>query len=90
MQAERSLYLVTSFMILLNSIGMEWLFKAMEQYTYITTRSLIFKVISIAAMFLMVHSKDDYVIYAGINVLASAGSNIMNLTQLPQAWCLRR
>lgn len=84
MQAERSLYLVTSFMILLNSIGMEWLFKAMEQYTYITTRSLIFKVISIAAMFLMVHSKDDYVIYAGINVLASAGSNIMNLTQLPQ------
>ena len=31
--AERSLYLVTSSLILLNSIGMEWLFKAMEQYT---------------------------------------------------------
>jgi len=28
-QAERSLYLVTSALILLNSIGMEWLFKAM-------------------------------------------------------------
>lgn len=88
-RAERSLYLVTSFMILLNSIGMEWLFKAMEQYTYITVRSLIFKVFSIAAMFLMVHSKEDYVLYAGIAVLASAGSNVMNLTQLPKYIYLR-
>lgn len=84
MRAERSLYLVTSSLILLHSIGMEWLFKAMEQYTYITTRSLIFKLLSIIAMFLMVHSKDDYVLYAGINVLASAGSYVMNLTQLPK------
>lgn len=82
--AERSLYLVTSSLILLNSIGMEWLFKAMEQYTYITTRSLVFKLLSIIAMFLLVHSKEDYVLYAGINVLASAGSYVMNLTQLPK------
>ena len=88
-RVERDLYLVTSSMILLNSIGMEWLFKAMEQYAYITTRSLIFKLLSIVSMFLLVRSKDDYVVYAGINVLASAGSYVMNLTQLHKYIYLR-
>lgn len=83
-QGERSLYLVTSSLILLNSIGMEWLYKALEQYTYITVRSLIFKAISIVAMFLMVHSKEDYVIYACIQVFAAAGSYVMNLIHLPK------
>lgn len=81
---ERTLYLVCSASIFLGMIGMEWLFQAMEQYTYITMRSLLFKVLSIVAMFLLVHNKEDYVIYAGISVGAAVGSNIMNLTQLPK------
>ena len=40
---ERTLYLVISANILLTSIGMEWLYKALEQYTYITVRSLILR-----------------------------------------------
>lgn len=79
---ERQLYFITSLTILLGAIGMEWLFRAMEQYTYITIRSLVFKVIAIIAMFLLVKSKQDYVIYATISVVAAAGSNILNLTQL--------
>lgn len=82
LQQEKSLYIISSLMILLSSLGMEWLFKAMEQYTYITVRSILFKIISIIAMFLLVHSQEDYVIYAGITVVAAAGSNVMNLTQL--------
>ena len=84
MEDERNLYLITSALILLNSIGVEWLFKAMEQYTYITVRSLIFKMISLVAMFMLVQSEDDYLIYAAISVFASGGSNIMNLIQLPK------
>lgn len=79
---EKVLYLITSASIFLGMLGMEWLFQALEQYTYITLRSLAFKVISVIAMFLLVHEKEDYLIYAGISVAASAGSNVMNLTQL--------
>ena len=61
---------------------MEWLFKALEQYSYITTRSLVFKIIALVSMFLIVHDQDDYILYAGISVVSAAGSNIMNLTQL--------
>lgn len=77
-QEERTLYIVVSFTIILTSIGMEWLYKALEQYTYITIRSIIFKIVSLVAMFLMVHTKDDYVIYGGITILAASASNIFN------------
>lgn len=79
---ERTLYIITSGSVFLNMIGMEWLFKAMEQYRYITLRSIFFKFISVLAMFLLVHEQKDYVVYAAISVLASAGSNFLNLTQI--------
>lgn len=89
LQQEKSLYIISSLMVLLTSLGMEWLFKAMEQYTYITLRSIFFKILSIIAMFLLVHKQEDYVIYAGIAVVAAAGSNVMNLTQLRKYIFLR-
>ncbi|MGN8750923.1 flippase [Oscillospiraceae bacterium HCP3S3_D12] len=79
---EWELYWIASAAIFLNTIGMEWIFKGLEQYSYITIRSLIFKVISVVMMFLMVRDKEDYAIYAGISVFASCGSSVMNLTQL--------
>ncbi len=79
LQEDRALYVVISFTIILTSIGMEWLYKALEQYTYITVRSIIFKFVALIAMFLLVHTKDDYVIYGGITILASSASNIFNL-----------
>lgn len=57
---------------------MEWLYQALEQYTYITTRSVIFKFIALIAMFLLIHKKSDYVIYGEITILASSASNIFN------------
>lgn len=78
LQEERTLYIVVSVTIFLNSIGMEWLYKALEQYTYITIRSIIFKVIALAAMFLLVKQKEDYVIYGGISIFATSASNILN------------
>lgn len=86
---EKALYIITSAGIFLNAIGMEWLFQALEQYTYITIRSLLFKVLSVIAMFALVHAEEDYLIYAGISVLAAAGSNMMNLTQLRKYISLR-
>lgn len=76
---ERLLYAVMSVSILLNSIGMEWLYKGLEQYTYMTVRSLAFKVIALGALFLLLHHQEDYVIYGGITIFAAAASNLLNL-----------
>lgn len=75
---DRTLYVIISLTIILTSIGMEWLYKALEQYTYITLRSIIFKLVSLVAMFCLIHNQDDYVIYGGITILAASASNILN------------
>lgn len=82
LREESPLYLITSASILLNTIGMEWLFKGMEQYKYIAVRSIAFKIISIIAMFILVRQKSDYVIYAAISVFASYGFNVINFIKL--------
>ena len=75
---DRILYIIVSATILFTAIGMEWLFRALEQYSYITIRSLIFKAIAVIAMFLLIHEQKDYVIYGGISIFAASASNILN------------
>lgn len=78
LRAERTLYLLVSLSMLFNTLGMEWLYKALEQYTYITIRSIVFKLVALVAMFALIHSKEDYVIYGGITIFASSASGMMN------------
>lgn len=87
---ERILMLVCSMTLCLNLVAMEWLYKALECYSYITIRSLAFKVLSVALMFLLVKSKNDYVIYAGITVLANTGYGIFNFINLSKHITFRR
>ena len=76
---DRILYIIISSTILLNVIGMEWLYKGLEKYSYITIRSVIFKFIALIAMFVFVHKKDDYIIYGAISIFAASASNILNI-----------
>lgn len=78
LRGERTLYLLVSLSMLFNTIGMEWLYKALEQYTYITVRSIVFKLVALIAMFALIHTREDYVLYGGITILASSASNILN------------
>ena len=75
---EPELFIMNGISIILNMFGMTWLFQALEQYDYITIRSLLLKVVSISLMFLFVHSPEDYKIQAGITVFASCGFNLFN------------
>ena len=79
---QKELFLINGITLILNALGVNWLYSALEQYKYITIRSLIFKIISILLMFLFVKNTNDYVIYGAILVFASAGSNILNFINL--------
>lgn len=81
LRAEKTLLIVVSATIIFTTIGMEWLFKAMEQYTYITIRSIVFNAIALVLMFLLVHKQSDYVIYGAITIVASSLGYILNLIQ---------
>lgn len=75
----RVLLIICSAKVLFTAPGMEWLYNAEEEYGYVTIRQTIFQVISLIALFTLVKSKDDYLIYAGIGVFANVGANIFNL-----------
>ncbi|MEG1835105.1 MAG: flippase [Oscillospiraceae bacterium] len=79
---QKTLFLINGISLVLNAIGVNWLYSALEQYSYITIRSLIFKIISIVLMFVFVKNADDYIIYGAILIIATGGSNVMNFINL--------
>lgn len=82
MAQDKVLFMINIATLVFNLIGCDWLYKALEQYSYITIRSILLKLVSLVLMFLMVHQKSDYVIYGAITILASVGSNFFNFINL--------
>lgn len=79
---ERTLFLFMGVSIGLQTLGAEWLFKALEEYSYITIRSLLFKALALILMFLCIRRKEDYVIYGVLTLIAGMGSNICNFFRM--------
>lgn len=74
----KQLLVVCSGTILFTTLGIDWFYTALEEFAYITIRSIVFQVISLVLMFIFVRTKNDYLKYAGIGVISSVGSNILN------------
>lgn len=79
LKADKILYFVSGLTIILNTLGIEWLYRALEEYAYITVRSVIFKFIAIILLFLFINSPDDYIGYMAICVFATNMSQVFNL-----------
>lgn len=84
MAASKPLMLVCSSAILLNTLGVNWFFQGMEDYTWITMISLLFKALSVVTMVLFVRSESDYIWYGVMTVLSSYGSGVVNFFRLPK------
>lgn len=79
---NKLLFIVSGFSIFLNIANIDWLYQGLEEYKYIALRSIIFKVISLICLFTFVKTKDDYITYALINILAIGGNNIINIINI--------
>lgn len=80
--SDRSLFLVFSVALWLASFGVEWFYQAIEQYGYITVRSIVVKLIGLILMFTFVHQTSDYRVYGMIVVFTGYGANILNILRL--------
>lgn len=78
-QKYENLILIESIIIISTTMGAEWLNSAMEDYIYITIRTVAFQIISLILMFTFVKNPSDYYIYALISIVSSAGANIVNI-----------
>ena len=79
---DYTLFIIYGVNIILSMFGMEYVFQALESYTYITVRNVIFKIISVILIFLFIHEKNDYKKMAVITVFATCGTNIINFVKV--------
>ncbi len=82
MRSEKTLFAVMSFSVLLNVIGVEWLYNALEKYDYLALITLAMKLLMVVLAFLFVRSEDDYVIYGALLVLGSIGWALISFLNL--------
>ena len=87
---EKSLFLVLSSSIILSSLAIDWLYQGLERFRYITIRSIVTSSISCISIFQLVKRHEDYVIYAGIGIIASLGSSFFNLFNARQILFVKR
>ena len=72
-RAMKTLLIIDSMLLIFNALGVEWFYQAIEQYSYITIRNLIFKSASLILVFLLVRDQSDIYTYALITVIATSG-----------------
>ena len=74
------LFLLGGLQILFNTFTIEWFFRGIEDFRYITIRNLILKVIYVFLVFLLVHKPEDFVIFYALTVLMTIFNAIINYT----------
>lgn len=75
-------FYILSISVLFTALGVEWFYKAIEDFRFITIRAIIFRLISAISLFLFVNTKEDILIYSLIIVTSSVGNNIANFVHL--------
>lgn len=79
LEGYRMLIVIQSLSIVAATFGADWLNCAMEDFRYITIRSIFFQLVSLILMFIFVHRPEDYMKYAFISLVSSAGANVANI-----------
>ena len=70
------LYFIIGLSVLMSCISFDWFYQGIEDFRYITVRSLIIKVISIVGLFIFVHDKSDLLAYAILSIVGTCGNNL--------------
>ena len=81
-QTDKLLFLILLPNLILTIFSLDWFYKGIEDFKFITIRNIFFKVLSIVLLFIIVRGKSDYLKYAFLIVVAASGSFIINFLNL--------
>lgn len=73
------LLFIQSLTIACTTIGADWLNSAMEDFRFITIRTVSFQILALILMLLFVHAPEDYIKYAIIGLFSSSGACLLNI-----------
>lgn len=77
--AYRGLLFIGMLKLLSNSFLIEWLYKGMEDFKYITIRSVAVKTLYVIAVFIFVKTASDFIMYYALTVLMVVVNAFINI-----------
>lgn len=78
------IYLISGISIALNLCHISWMYEALEEYKFISVRNIIFKVVYFVLLLCFVKDSSDFIIYALLTIVGTAGNSILNMIYLPR------
>lgn len=78
-EERRMLFVVVGLMLFLNLFNIEWFLQGIEEYSYIAVRGIVMKIVSFIAMLIFVKNENDYINYAFILCIGTAGNYLLNV-----------
>ncbi len=82
LREDADLILLVSAGVFFATLGMEWIYQALEEYEYITLRSVCFQAAAVILLFVFVKDRSDTLEYAGLSAFTGIGANILNFIHL--------
>lgn len=79
---DRVIFLVSGFLLYFAPFRIDWFYSGLEQFGYITLRTVIIRIISIVCMFVFVRTKSDLLVYVLLNVTGTICGDLWNFIKL--------
>lgn len=80
MQEYKQMFYIGAAKVLANTLLIEWLFKGLEDFKYITARTIIIRSVYVVAVFIFVREESDYILYFALTsmmVVINAAVNLL-------------
>lgn len=71
-------FLIGILQVIFNAFSIDWLFKGLEKFKYITLRSLIVRSVYVALVFIFIRTEKDVLTYFILTIFSSVANSIIN------------
>lgn len=75
----RIVLLINSGTVIIGGLGCEWVLGAVEEYKFISIRTIVVQLVCLIIIFLTIRDETDYLMYAVFLVIAGYGPSVFNL-----------
>nr|WP_319999853.1 flippase [uncultured Draconibacterium sp.] len=76
---DLQLYLLGGVIVLSGFSTLDWFYNGMEQFQFLSIRSIVIKALALLALFIFVKTKDDLILYFFVVLFSILGNNLWNL-----------
>lgn len=81
-QDDQNLYLLGGLLVFAGFSTLDWFYNGVEQFRFLSIRSITIKTLSLIALFIFVRTRNDLVFYFLILIFSIIGNNIWNLIKI--------